>query len=243
MKKPKPKRHHVIPVCYLDGFTRDGLLWLYDRTANEYRCQTPKNTAVMGHYYAVETESGEKDYSVETMFSEVEGLGISVIRKLEQDEDIEPEERVNLSLFLALLFNRVPRFEREIDEIADATAKALLKKMIPTVEAAAARLAEDPDPDRGYSPEDFFRFIHEEQYTLEGNRNNTVRTMLEQAPELARELALMDWVIAHANDRSAFVATDHRSVIWCQMRSGVAASPCMVSLRTESPKLLHSRAE
>ncbi|HEX9127677.1 MAG TPA: DUF4238 domain-containing protein [Gemmatimonadaceae bacterium] len=205
----KPKRHHIVPECYLDGFTRDGLLWVYDRSTEEYRAQTTKNTAVMGHYYAVLNEQGEKDYSVEEMLSTLEGIGAPVVRRLDRGEQIEPEERVNLAFFIALLFNRVPRFEREIDEIADATAKAILKEMFPTVEAAAEHLASSPDDEpRSYSAEDFFHFIHEEKFTLQGNRNNTVRTMLEQTPVLAQELAFMDWMVVHADDRSAFITTD-----------------------------------
>lgn len=204
----KPKRHHVLPECYLDGFTREGILWLFDRSTNEFRPQTPKNTAVMGHYYAILNEHGEKDYGIEGLLSEFEGLGAPVIRKLEQGDAIGPEERVNLAYFVTFLFNRVPRFEREIDEVADATAKAMLKKTFPTLEVVAAHLASTPDPERSYSAEQFFQFIHGEEFTLEGNRNNTVRTMLEQTPPLAKEIAFMDWTIAHADERSAFVTTD-----------------------------------
>jgi hypothetical protein len=60
-----PKRHHFLPEFYLNGFARDGLLWLYDRGRKQYRRQTPHNTAIIGHYYTFENEKGEKDYSVE----------------------------------------------------------------------------------------------------------------------------------------------------------------------------------
>ncbi|PYJ97417.1 MAG: hypothetical protein DME23_15650 [Verrucomicrobia bacterium] len=59
-----PKRHHFPPEFYLNGFTRDGLLWLYDRERKQYRRQAPHNTAITGHCYAFENEKGEKDYSV-----------------------------------------------------------------------------------------------------------------------------------------------------------------------------------
>lgn len=48
----KPKRHHFLPEFYLNGFTREGLLCVFDRETGEYRRQAPKNTAVIGHFYA-----------------------------------------------------------------------------------------------------------------------------------------------------------------------------------------------
>jgi hypothetical protein len=159
MKKPKPKRHHIVPESYQHGFTRDGMLSVFDRTTRTFRRQTPKNTAVMGHYYAVLNEQGERDYSVETMLSEFEGWGASAIRKLEERQMLSGEERLDLAYFVALLFTRVPRFEREMEEIADATIKAVAQKMYSSVEAAAARLAGSPDPHRTFSAQQLFEFI------------------------------------------------------------------------------------
>src|SRR4029079_11983079 len=116
--------------------------------------------------------------------------------------------RIDLSYFVALLFNRVPKFEREIDEMTDATFKHILQYMFPTVEAVASHLAANPDPERTFTAEDYFRFIHDEQFTVEGNRNNTVQVMLKQTPEMAKVLAVMDWHIAHAEKGAAFITTD-----------------------------------
>jgi len=49
----KPKRHHYLPQFYLDKFSRSGSLYIFDRELNEYREQTPTNTAVKSHYYAL----------------------------------------------------------------------------------------------------------------------------------------------------------------------------------------------
>ena len=79
-----PKRHHFLPKFYLEGFARDGSLWLYDRHRRQFRPGTPGKTAVIGHYYALETESGERDYSVEEFLSLVEGRAKEVILILER---------------------------------------------------------------------------------------------------------------------------------------------------------------
>jgi hypothetical protein len=204
----KPKRHHFLPEFYLNGFTRDGLLWVFDREKSEYRRQPPKNTAVIGHFYAFLNIEGEMDYGLETFFSQIEGNAKQVIEKLEAQERIEPEERVHLAMFIALLFNRVPKFEREIEEITDAAGKALMKEMFPTIEAVEEHFRREGDEARSFSAQEYFDFIHKEQYTIEGNRNITIQTMLEETPEMSRTLGYMDWMIAHADDRSSFITTD-----------------------------------
>lgn len=204
----KPKRHHFLPEFYLNGFARDGLLAVFDREKNEYRSQPPKNTAVIGHFYAFHNTAGELDYGLETFFSQIEGNAKPVIEKLEQGSTIEAQERIDFGLFLAVLFNRVPKFEREIDEIADAAGKAMMKKMFPSVEAIEEHFRREADADRSYSAQHFYDFIHKEQYSFVGNRDLTIRTMLEQTPEIAKTLTLMDWAVAHADDRSSFITTD-----------------------------------
>src|ERR1700677_4277820 len=111
-----PKRHHFLPKSYLDGFARDGFVWLYDRRKNEYRRQQPLNTAVIGNYYVFENKEGEKDYSLESYFSKIEGSAKSTIKKLEAKEEISPEERLYLAHFIALLMVRSPKFDREVNE-------------------------------------------------------------------------------------------------------------------------------
>jgi hypothetical protein len=204
---PKPKRHHFVPEFYLFGFTRDGMLSVYDREKNEFRRQPPKNTAVIGHYYAFINNEGETDYSFEGALSQIEGLGKAAITKLNAGEDISPEERVNLAYFIALLFSRTPKFEREIEQIADSAAKLTMKHMFQTAEAVEAHFAA-MGRDRSYSAKDFLDFIHDEKYSLVGNRNITIRTMLQQMPEVASMLACMDWLVIHTSSEHAFITGD-----------------------------------
>lgn len=61
-----PKRHHFLPEFYLYGFAKDGMVWLHDKKLEQFRHQTPTNTAVIGHYYTTLDEQGEKDYETKT---------------------------------------------------------------------------------------------------------------------------------------------------------------------------------
>lgn len=65
-----PKRQHYLPRFYLDGFSRDGLVAVYDREKDEVRRQQPKDTTVIGHFYTMVDEQGRKRYEIEALLSE-----------------------------------------------------------------------------------------------------------------------------------------------------------------------------
>lgn len=205
-----PKRHHFLPEFYLNGFTRDGLLWLYDRERKQYRCQTPHNTAIIRYYYAFENEKGEKDYSVEQFLSVIEGKAKAAISKLEARDVITPEERLHLAQFIAFLMVRSPKFHRVVNEMADAAAKQIVKHAIPTVEAAGelVRQHSQKTENEEITPESMFEFIHDEKFKMVMNRDFVISAMLDQAEKVTLEIAMMDWLVVHTDRRSAFITTD-----------------------------------
>ena len=206
----KPKRHHFLPKSYLDGFARDGCVWLYDREKKEYRCQQPLNTAVIGNFYVFENKDGEKDYSIESFFSKIEGSAKLTIAKLEVGGAISTEERLYLASFIAFLMVRSPKFERVMNEVADATAKHIIKHAVPNVEAAGemVRQYSERTGKKEIAAESMFAFIHDEKFKIKVSRNTLISTMLEQAQKVTFEVAMMDWMVVHAHPSSAFITTD-----------------------------------
>ncbi len=205
-----PKRHHFLPEFYLKGFARENLIWLFDREKKQYRCQTPHNTALIGQYYVFENEKGEKDYSVEKYLSAVEGKAKSAIQKLEARDTILPEERFNLAHFIALLMVRSPKFDRVVNEVADAAAKHIVKHAVPTVEAAGELVRQHGEKTgaKEITPESMFKFIHDEKFKMVTNRNFVISAMLDQAQKATLDVAMMDWMVVHADKSSAFITTD-----------------------------------
>lgn len=59
------KRHHYLPECYLKGFCDDGMIWVYNREINQYKPQTPHDTAVEGQRYAFIDIDGKNNRSIE----------------------------------------------------------------------------------------------------------------------------------------------------------------------------------
>ena len=186
------------------------MLWLYDREKKEFRRQPPKNTAVEKDYYAFENKDGEKDFSIEEYLSKIESQARNTIVKLEAKDAITPDERLYLGHFIALLMVRTPKFDREANQIADAAAKHLVKHSVPTVEAAAQFIRQHSKEGdaSGITPESMFKFIHDEEFKLKMNRDFVISAMLEQAEKVTMDVAMMDWMVVHADKRSAFITTD-----------------------------------
>lgn len=201
-----PRLHHYLPQFYLKEFTRGEMLWVYDRQSNVYREQHPKTTAAKKHFYSITQDDGTLDPAIEKDLSHIEGRAKPIIAALDNGNNITAEESVHLSAFLALLHSRVPKFEREITEIADQATKALLKRMIPNEEAARQRLKREgrDDIDAAYMTD----FVQNERFRVVGPRNNALLTMLRQWRDLAELFAIMNWTVAHADDRTSFITTD-----------------------------------
>jgi hypothetical protein len=59
------KRQHFLHKFYLEGFTKDGMVAVFDRESNEVRIQNPINTGVIGHFYTLEDAEGRKRFELE----------------------------------------------------------------------------------------------------------------------------------------------------------------------------------
>jgi len=103
-----PKRQHFLPKRYLEGFTKDGMVAVFDRESNEVRVQQPVNTGVIGHFYTMEDAEGRKRFELEQLLSECEDKASPVIKKLVAKEEINADERSDLAIFVSLAAFRTP---------------------------------------------------------------------------------------------------------------------------------------
>ena len=90
---PRSKRHHYLPQFYLRGFCRNNTLWIYDRKKNEFRKQTPINTAVQSNYYSFEGEDGKTNTDIEMMFSQLEDSSKIMIDKIMARKPLSIEDK------------------------------------------------------------------------------------------------------------------------------------------------------
>ncbi len=101
------KRQHYLPRMYLQGFEANGSLAVYDRKTGDIRLQTAHNTALTGHLYTFEDESGRKRFELEELLSNIESkMAISIPRLLAGSFDANDVE--TLICFIAFMEIRTP---------------------------------------------------------------------------------------------------------------------------------------
>lgn len=193
-----PKRHHYLPESYLEPFTRDRFLWIYDRRQNQYRHEQPRNTTVRTHYYSLIDERGNKDVRVEEAFSAVEGLAKPIVKKVIGGERLTPREHFRLSFHLGLLYCRGPRYQRAVNELITGHLRMLVLRNL--TDPVASKHFTNPDSEAEYVRSDRFKY--------ELNRNGTIQEMLRHGKEIGGELFCRRWQVAKAPPGAAFVTCD-----------------------------------
>lgn len=210
------KRQHYLPQFYLKGFTKEEKLWVYDREKNEFRIQTPVNTAIEKDYYTFSDKKGEKNKSVEKILADVEGRVVPVFEKIKNQDSLNDDDKGIMSLFLSLFIYRVPEFEKLSNEIAQAISKFTMKNLISSKEQAA-KWIESYEKDTGksfdVSPEILFEYAQNPQFEIILDRNTTLRHMLDLSYKNTNWLYNVDWEIFEAPKNSSFITTDNPFVL------------------------------
>ena len=214
----RAKRHHYLPAFYLDGFCRDGRLWVHDRTTGELREQTPINTAVKNRYYEVEFDGGEKNLEVESsILNEFETNAAPVIQKLRCRESVDELERAWLCGFVALLKCRTPAFEGQHNLAGEAFLKQDFKNRFPTAKALRDFVEGHPELREALGDEIDYEgqvaFFQEERYEVKFHRNESIKAMLIMAQELADCYASLDWHVLRPRQRHKSFAVSDSPVV------------------------------
>src|SRR3990170_6936918 len=139
------KRQHFLPKFYLEGFTKNGMVALFDRKLNEIRVQQPVNTCVIGHFYTMEDAAGRKRFELEQLLSEYETKASFVIKKLAATEAINADERTDLAIFVALATFRTPDIVDSLKALNSNLIKDMGKRMFADVDAVKTRMRGEPD--------------------------------------------------------------------------------------------------
>ncbi len=211
-----PKRHHYLPRFYLENFCNDGQLWVFDRKNKQYRNQTPNNTALQAHYYSVEDKKGNKNTDIELFLSRIEGQAQPIISKINASEQISNKEKDILSIFIALLMNRVPDFEKSVNTVNEHLSKQKLNLMFSDEETTQSILYQDKR-DTGkkatVTPKDLVEFHKNGLYDIITHRNLSLGMMLMLSIDIANYFRQMDWLFLNTPNRKSFVTTDNPIVL------------------------------
>jgi hypothetical protein len=210
-----PKRQHFLPRFYLENFSVNGMVAVYDREQDALRLQQPANTGVIGHFYTMEDAEGKKRFELEQLLSHYEGKAKPVIDKLAARKAINADERSDLAIFIALAATRTPDFIDSVKAFNVEMVTDIVERMFCNEVEVAARLRESPD----YSDKHNDEVNAEAKLMVEMAQNGGVKVStnhrwavgiaIQMALKIAPELAGRNWLVVHRdNDKKSFITTD-----------------------------------
>lgn len=209
-----PKRQHFLPKFYLEGFTRNGRLAIYDREMDEVRVQAPINTCVIGHFYTFQDTEGRKRFEIERTLGEYETKANVIINKLSRKKEISLNERIDLSIFIAMAVCRTPDMIDSVKNFRSNFIRGHCQDLFADVGTVMERLRGKPD-----SPVDddelealatnIVEVVRNDQYQVTVNHSWAVAMSLSISFVIAEIFAGRNWVVFHRiNNKKSFVTTD-----------------------------------
>jgi len=126
--KNQPHFQHYLPESYLNGFAnKKGLVWVYDKKENIFKELPPKVFGGENHFYSIKKGPGKFDTTVEDGLRDVDGMYMTILRKLQNNEQLDHEDRGNLSMILALFMTRTPHFKNWVEEGSIQSMRMIMK--------------------------------------------------------------------------------------------------------------------
>lgn len=196
----KAKRHHYLPRFYLAGFSRDGLLAVYDEDREHLRLGQPANIAVRKHYYSLVDENGAKDPSVEGSLARIEGRTKPVFDALVNRQFLATEERYYLAIFLGIMACRTPLFERLLSEVLTGFVESTVRRNLQ--EATEGELF-------GVPTTEIESVLDSGEFVLEAHPNTRISQIFENGKRLGRSFYVANWTVLHTDQRNAFITCDN----------------------------------
>ena len=207
-----PKRHHYLPIFYLEKFSKNNILSVFDRELNAYRERPPISTAVKKHYYTIKDDEGNKNVEIEKFLSQIEGDAKPIIAKLEKNENISEEDKERLSVFISFLINRVPDFEKSTNKFVEKIVE-MTGNMMFCDEKRTKSVIDQYEQETGkkmdISPEELFEFHKDGDFKYIIHRNFSLEMMRNTSLEIAHYFKQMNWILFHAPHITSFITTDN----------------------------------
>mgnify|MGYP005615719843 CR=1 FL=1 len=117
-KQNGPKNQHFVPRCYLSEFTDpntpkgyEPYVWVFSKDGKSKKRKAPANIFTENHLYTIDF-NGEKDFSIETNLSKIEGKFAEVMKVIKNKKPLSAHEHAYLCIFIAAQLQRTLSFKR-----------------------------------------------------------------------------------------------------------------------------------
>lgn len=209
----QPKRHHYIPQFFLKNFSEnEENLWVFDRVKKEYRNQGTKKIASENKFYTYISKG--KEENLEGVFSQIEGLAKPIIDKIANKEKITPQEKADLSMFLATLRVRIPDFKKWTEEGSEKVYKKRNKIVFSNRDYVENLIKKSGKIPTKKEVDDLISFATDEnRYDIKFPPNHWIATMLRLSLDVADLFIDSNWEIYHFNKKYALITSDNPVVL------------------------------
>ena len=197
----KKKRHHYVPIAYLNSFCDDeGMVFVYrkDDPTKPFR-QKPDSTGFHKYYYSQPMpEGGINHDALENFFSEIEATWPPIVERLQRQEKVDAGMIDDISQFICLQFARVPANRDFAENIHAETLKTVMWEL--------DKRGEFPLPPKGY--EDILDHV---QVSIDPHQSIlAMPNMIGAVVEILDEIGLD---VIHNETEIPFLTSDN-PVIW-----------------------------
>jgi len=205
-----PKRHHYIPQFYLKFFVeplpgrRKPGVWRFERGVKEPLYLAPSVAAVERHYYSIPAKEGGQNALVEEiLLKPVDGAGALLLQQVATGDIVfNHSERRFLSLFLGVMFVRVPARRRPTEDLAAAFAKfdmEVLAKTPGALESVLREMEKETGHASDVDVEGLRRYLLGDPI-VKGRPVASLEAVVRLPLELAPIFYAMDWLILKSDD-------------------------------------------
>jgi hypothetical protein len=219
----KQKEYHYISEMYLKRFVdpvcppkQIPFLHYFDVVNRKWGKKSAENLCVKNNLYCFTDKNGVLNNTREKEFSKIEDNAERVISKIEQQVLLNRKDKENLSLFIALFFNRPVVVEKGMREFNSKINKwIMLYKNIYSSKGSNGLIEFKVKYKEIENEEWPFSWTQEQMDTkemvdIDYDKETSLKVMFDDAPHLAEILLSMEWVfyIAENKDGKCFITSD-----------------------------------
>jgi hypothetical protein len=210
----EPRAHHIVPRCWLRGFTetgeKDGRLWVTDLSRKKQWLSTPGNTGHIRDFNRVSDPSLDP-LALETALSKMEDVVAPILKAI--DRECRPPRQDELSemlQFMAIQYVRLPAFRILALNVLEKISLENMADALRSEESwAAAMKKADIDPGSpGSDYQGMKEFFASGQYTLEASTEWYMQRAFIAAGGIASLLERRYWGAA-ISPSGSFVGCDN----------------------------------
>jgi len=180
---------------------------------NSYQPKSPRGIGWLPFYYRYKNKEGLYQTNIETeLFSKIEDACQPIFSKINSKQQLDPEEKQTLALFIAFQNTRIPDFQKKTEKLLEKMYKSVGQAVFYSIDKTKEILGEDESKEINregkVSAEEMFNFVKNGDYKVGVNREFSIKSMLKVGQDTAGYLLQMNWIFLCCPTSTSFITSD-----------------------------------